>query len=235
MKNELTVIIPCKNEEAYIYRTLESISKQISYRGVRIIVTDNFSTDNTKLEIMRARLDFSLNLEIVEGGPVSVARNNGALLATTQYIVFIDADAILLDTRIFSSSMTLAKKAKYKLITCKIKSISNSWRSKLIFSGFNFIQTNLLKSPFATGVYFFTERDEFNRLGGFDEEVTQSEDYLLSKKYNRRDFIILKKSVGQDDRRFKQMGYIGFLKLIIKNYVNRKDLSYFRKNTNYWG
>ena len=68
MKNELTVIIPCKNEEAYIYRTLESISKQISYRGVRIIVTDNFSTDNTKLEIMRARLDFSLNLEIVEGG-----------------------------------------------------------------------------------------------------------------------------------------------------------------------
>jgi len=235
MKNELTVIIPCKNEEAYIYRTLESISKQISYRGVRIIVTDNFSTDNTKLEIMRARLDFSLNLEIVEGGPVSVARNNGALLATTPYIVFIDADAILLDTRIFSSSMALAKKAKYKLITCKIKSVSNSWRSKLIFSVFNFIQANLLKSPFSTGVYFFTKRDEFNRLGGFDEEATQSEDYLLSKKYNRRDFIILKKCVGQDDRRFKQMGYIGFLKLIIKNYLNRNDLSYFRKNTNYWG
>ena len=234
MKSELTVIIPCKNEEAYIYRTLESISKQINYKGVRIIVADNFSTDNTKLEISKACSDFNLNLEIVEGGPVSVARNNGAIHATTPYIVFIDADAVLLDTRIFSSSMVLAKKAKYKLITCKIKSLSNSWRSKLIFSLFNFIQANLLKSPFSTGVYFFTERDEFNRLGGFDEFVTQSEDYLLSKKYNRRDFIILKKSVGQDDRRFKKMGYIGFLKLIIKNYLNRKDMSYFRKNTNYW-
>jgi glycosyltransferase involved in cell wall biosynthesis len=234
MKNELTVIIPCKNEESYIYRTLESIAKQINYKGVRIIVADNFSTDNTKSEISRACTEFDLNLEIVEGGPVSIARNNGASYATTPYIVFIDADTILLDTRIFSFSMFLSKELNYKLITCRTKSLSNSWRSKLIFRIFNFIQANLLKSPFSTGVYFFTERDEFNRLGGFDELVTQSEDYLLSKKYDRKDFTILKQYVGQDDRRFKKMGYIGFLKLIIKNYINRKDLSYFRKNTNYW-
>jgi glycosyltransferase involved in cell wall biosynthesis len=234
MKSELTVIIPCKNEEAYIYRTLESISKQINYKGVRIIVADNFSTDNTKLEISRACSDFGLNLEIVEGGPVSVARNNGATHATTPYIVFIDADAVLLDTRIFSFSMFLAKELKYKLVTCKTKSLSNSLRSKLIFSLFNFIQAHLLKSPFSTGVYFFTEKDEFNRLGRFDESVTQSEDYLLSKKYNRKDFTILKQYAGQDDRRFKKMGYTGFLKLIVKNYLNRKDVGYFRKDTNYW-
>jgi hypothetical protein len=104
----------------------------------------------------------------------------------------------------------------------------------IVFCLFNFIQAYLLKSPFSTGVYFFTERDEFLRLGGFDETATQSEDYLLSKKYNREDFTILKHYVGQDDRRFRKMGYIGFLKLIVKNYLNRNDIQHFRKNTNYW-
>lgn len=234
MKNELTVIIPCKNEGKYIYRTLESISRQINSKGIKIIVADANSTDDTIEEISRAIYDFKLNLEIIQGGPVSIARNNGAELATTPYIVFVDADAVLLDSRIFISSLFLTRDLNFKLVTCKTKSTSDSLRSKLLFTLSNFIQAHLLKYPFSTGVYFFTSRDEFFRLGGFDIMATQAEDYLLSKKYNLKDFFILKMRVGQDDRRFKKMGYIRFLKLVVKNYINRNNIEHFRKDTNYW-
>lgn len=234
MKNQLTVIIPCKNEEKYIYKTLESISLQINSKGIKIIVADANSTDTTIEEISLAIRDFKLNLEIIQGGSVSIARNNGAKLATTPYIVFIDADAVLLDNRIFTSSLSLAKDLNFKLITCKSKSTSNSIRSKMIFMTFNFIQQYFIKSPFSTGIYFFTSKDEFFSLGGFDTTVTQSEDYLLSRKYRVEDFFILKMRVGQDDRRFKKMGYIAFLKLVLKNYMNRNNIEHFKEPTNYW-
>ena len=100
MKNIITIVIPCKNEEAYIYETLRFISFQYEIQGVKIIIADANSTDNTIQEINRAKQDFKLNIEIIEGGPVAKARNNGAKLVKTPYIAFIDADTILLNSNI---------------------------------------------------------------------------------------------------------------------------------------
>ena len=57
----------------------------------------------------------------------------------------------------------------------------------------------------------------------FDEQVTTSEDYLLSKKYSKNKFHISKKYYGQDNRRFKKMGYFKMIKLLLDNYKNRID------------
>jgi len=233
MKNIITIVIPCKNEEAYIYETLRFISFQYEIQGVKIIIADANSTDNTIQEINRAKQDFKLNIEIIEGGPVAKARNNGAKLVKTPYIAFIDADTILLNSNILISSV-LNVDADYKLVTCGIKSLSKDIKSKIMFKVFNFVQRYLLRHPFSTGAYFFTSTQEFKRLGGFDEKITQAEDYVLSRKYKNSEFKILSYYVGQDDRRFKQMGYIGFLKLVIQNYKNRKNPTHFSQPTNYW-
>ena len=234
MKDLVTIVIPCKNEQSYIYNTLARIAAQMNSEGVKIIIADANSTDNTLSEVLRAKKELKLNIKIIEGGPVSFARNAGVKLVKTPYVVFIDADTTLLDPTILMFSLFYCKEMGGKLATCKTKSTSKDIRSKLLFKLFCFIQKHLLKEPFSTGAYFFTEVKEFKKLGGFDEQVIQSEDYLLSKKYKKSEFTILNLHVGQDDRRFKQMGYLGFIKLILHNFKNRNNPEYFKQPTNYW-
>ena len=57
--------------------------------NTRVIIAD-CSTDNTRKVINDTKGD--LNVEIIDGGPVSIAKNNGAKLVETPYILFIDSD-----------------------------------------------------------------------------------------------------------------------------------------------
>ena len=49
-----------------------------------------------------------------------------------------------------------------------------------------------------------------------------------------REFKILNHYVGQDDRRFRKMGYTGMIRLLIKSYVNRRNPNFFRQDVGYW-
>ena len=95
LSNKITIVVPCKNEENYIHHLLDALRQQ-DIGDTRIIIAD-CSTDNTR-QIIRDNSSL-LNVEIIEGGPVSFAKNNGARLVTTPYILFIDADV-----RFFSPS-----------------------------------------------------------------------------------------------------------------------------------
>ena len=99
MKNKVTIVVPCKNEEAYISHLLDSLRKQRGIDGVKIYIADA-STDSTRQVI--ADNKGNLNVEVIQGGPVSTAKNNGAKLATTPYILFIDSDV-----RFFSNTVIL--------------------------------------------------------------------------------------------------------------------------------
>ena len=47
MKDEITIVVPCKNEESYIYYLLDSLKKQKGIEGIKIVIAD-CSTDNTR-------------------------------------------------------------------------------------------------------------------------------------------------------------------------------------------
>ena len=121
------------------------------------------------------------------------------------------------------------------LLTCKIKDTSGDIKAKIVFSLFNAVNRILsLKTPFAIGGYFLTDTYRFRGNGMFDEQVTTSEDYLLSKKYSKDKFHISKKYYGQDNRRFKKMGYFKMIKLLLDNYKNRNNIEHFKKEVGYW-
>lgn len=233
IKDILTIIIPCKNEEDYILETLSSIQKQKGVLGLRVIIADANSIDKTRDRIRVFAEKSILKIEIADGGSVSYGRNLGASLANTKYIIFIDADTILYDNDVIQKTIKSIRNKKYDIVTCKIRSNSKSLLSKLIFKIFNLMQ-KLIPYTFSTGVYMAVKKSDFDRLGGFDETVHQSEDYLYSKQYSKSKFKILDSFVGQDDRRFKKMGYFGMLKMIFNNYINRNNIDHFRKDVNYW-
>jgi len=233
LSNKITIVIPCKNEEKYIHHLLDALRSQ-KLGDTRIIVAD-CSTDNTR-QVIKENSAF-LNVEIVDGGPVATARNRGAQLATTPYILFIDADVIFFDRYVIRDAVDELEFYNLDLVTCNIKCYDNNKRTEIGFMIFNCIN-HILKhfSPFAVGAFMLTRRDKFFELGGYNERFSTSEDYFLSRMYHPKKFKIIDHYFGQDSRRFKKMGYFGMGYYLIKNFINRNNKSYWDRldHNRYW-
>jgi glycosyltransferase involved in cell wall biosynthesis len=237
LKKKLTIVIPTYNEEKYIERTLMSIVQQNNVKGLRVIVSDAYSTDKTRDIVLNLKSVLSdvISIELINGGPVAVGRNNGAQLVKTKYVLFLDGDSPLLDRNNLSHNVYLMNHKRLHLLTCKLKSVGSDIRTSAIFSLFNLL--NLIissKTPFAVGGYFMTRLDKFIEYGMFDESLNNSEDYQLSRKYSPNKFLISKMKYGQDNRRFKKMGYFGMIKLMALNYLNKNNLEWFKTDVGYW-
>ena len=233
LSDTITIVVPCKNEENYIAHLLMHLRQQ-SIGNTRIIIAD-CSTDRTRevIEIMKGEL----NVEIIEGGPVSTAKNNGAQLVTTPYILFIDADVRFFKDTVIHDAVNLIESKNLDLIGLNIKCYDKDLRAKIGFTAFNLINHALKHfSPFAVGAFMLTRRDRFEEYGGFPEQFSTSEDFFLSRKYSPKKFRIVRHHFGQDSRRFKKMGYMGMAKYLVKNFVNRNNKAYWDKldSSRYW-
>jgi len=237
IKDRLTIVIPCKNEEKYIANTLKSIYKQKNISGTRVIIADGGSTDKTLeiISMLKSLYMDVLDIEVIKGGKVAYGRNRGAELVDTDYILFLDADTYIFDNNTISDCLLGMRFFNLNLVTCKVKSTVDEWKPKLAFSLFNFVNKIISKrTPFAVGTFFMAQTNIFKLYGPFDESLQHSEDYFLSKKYHPSEFAISKHYIGQDDRRFKKMGYLGMIKLLIKSFINRDNKNFFKKDVGYW-
>lgn len=233
ISNKITIVIPCKNEENYIQHLLESLRLQ-DIGDTKVIIAD-CSTDNTR-QVIQNNL-CGLNVEIIEGGPVSTAKNNGAKLVTTPYILFIDADVRFFNNNVIHDAVNAIESDNLDLIGLKIKCYDNDFLAGIGFGVFNIVN-DILKyfSPFAVGAFMLTRKDKFEEYGRFPEKFATSEDYFLSRKYSPKKFKILNHYFGQDSRRFKKMGYFGMATYLVKNFINRNNKEYWNKldSSIYW-
>ena len=233
LSDKITIVVPCKNEETYIHHLLDSLRGQ-DIGDTRVIIAD-CSTDNTRQVIQNNST--GLNVEIIDGGPVSFAKNNGARLVTTPYILFIDADVRFFKNTVIHDAVNTMESKNLDLIGLKIKCYDQDPRAKLGFIIFNTINHALKYfSPFAVGAFMLTRRDKFEEFGGFPEQFSTSEDFFLSRKYSPRKFRIIRHHFGQDSRRFKKMGYMGMAKYLVNNFVNRNNKAYWDRldSSKYW-
>ena len=233
LSEKITIVVPCKNEENYIAHLLMHLRQQ-SIGNTRIIIAD-CSTDKTRevIEIMKGEL----NVEVIEGGPVSTAKNNGAKLVTTPYILFIDADVRFFKNTVIRDAVNELEDNDLDLVGLNIRCYDRDTRAAIGFALFNGVN-NILKhfSPFAVGAFMLTRRDRFEEFGGFPENCITSEDFFLSRQYSVRKFKIATHYFGQDSRRFKRMGYFGMAAYLIKNFINRNNKEYWDKldSSKYW-
>ena len=70
----------------------------------------------------------------------------------------------------------------------------------------------------------------------FNEKSDNSEDFLFSQNFKPSEFGVLNHFIGQDNRRFKKMGYIGMglhlLRNLIRYMINGR--TEFTKKSKYW-
>ena len=233
ISDKITIVVPCKNEENYIHHLLDSLRGQ-SIGNTRVIIAD-CSTDRTR-QVIKDNSQ-GLNVEIIDGGPVSLAKNNGARLVNTPYILFIDADVRFFKNTVIQDAVNKIESKNLDLIGLNIKCYDKDIRAKIGFTAFNLINHTLkFFSPFAVGAFMLTRRDRFEEYGGFPENFSTSEDYFLSRMYSPRKFKIIRHHFGQDSRRFKKMGYMGMAKYLTKNFINRNNKKYWDSldNSKYW-
>ena len=107
---KISIIVPVYNAQAYIGSMLDSILSQ-SYKDWELILVVSKSNDNS-LEICQryARNDSQIHVFEESVSSPGAARNKGLCEATTDYIMFVDADDCLADTQILSRLFTKAQK-----------------------------------------------------------------------------------------------------------------------------
>lgn len=113
----ISVVIPLYNKKDYIERTLLSVLNQ-TYDDYEIVIVDDGSTDGS-VEIVHKFLG-SKKIRLIKkenGGPSS-ARNCGVKEAKGQWIVFLDADDLLLPYSLQCFSDLIKEAAPVKYIIC---------------------------------------------------------------------------------------------------------------------
>lgn len=231
---ELSIVIPCKNEEQYIGALLESLTRQMyDMRRTRIFIADAGSTDKT-LGVIR-KYKHKLPITIIKGGLPAAGRNAGARKCRTKYILFIDADVILDDSTLIERAVSLMQEKNLQCVTTSILCNKRDARASVLYFLNNIAQRiSKYMEPFATGMFILVRRDVFKKLGGFDERILYAEDYALTKQIPGNRFEIVSGNVLTTNRRFKKIGYWKAIKLFVGTTIHRNDAQYFYTDKGYW-
>jgi glycosyltransferase involved in cell wall biosynthesis len=232
LKDNLTIVIPCKNEGLIISKTLDLLNYQKHIDGVNVIVCDS-SDDLITKKLLIERNNDRFILTLTDGGYPSIARNKGVKMSKTSYILFLDADIFLLNDNHISEALSEIIKNDYHLLSCKFNTTNGEYNST--YNLLHKIQkiTKFI-SPFALGGFMLIKKDTFVEVGGFDEEITIAEDYDLSKKIKPSKFTIIDRVVFTTPRRFKNKGIYYMIKIFIGSYINRNNKNYFKDDKGYW-
>ncbi|MGC1784224.1 MAG: glycosyltransferase [Acidobacteriaceae bacterium] len=230
-------MVPAKNESQRLPRLLTSLSRQDYPRlaDTKVFVADAGSTDGTAAiaELCAARLN--LQLETIPGGLPAAGRNAGARRAATQYVLFLDADVELGDETLLRRAVAAMQSRGLHCLTTNIRCVDGNFADRLLFGFNNCVQrASRWASPFATGMFMLFDREEFNRLGGFDERALYAEDYLLSKQVARPRFAVIRGTVLTSNRRFQKMGRLQIASMFLKTALNSANANYFLRDHGYW-
>jgi glycosyltransferase involved in cell wall biosynthesis len=229
--NLISIVIPCRNEEKLIGKTLQSIKMQtVVDRKTPIIVADANSSDST-LKIIQG-FSSDLNIRVIKGGLPPVGRNNGARYCSTKYILFLDADVELGSPDTIENVLHTAEANGLELVVAKIKITQAGWRDR-IFEYLYFVAAkSKLLGAFGTGMFICIKSDAFRRLGPFNENLPLGDDWELTNKVKRERFGIANASVYTSNRRFDTLGYFPTFYMwasvaLNKNYRNKGHREYF--------
>lgn len=172
----LTIVIPAKDEETYLPRLLASIRRQ-TLQPAEIIVADAFSTDRTR------EVAVSFGARVVDGGMPGPGRNRGAAHASTELILFLDADVELDDPTFLEQAVACMRDRKLDLATCDVFPLSDAPLDHVMHGAYNRYVRALGKAfPHAPGFCLLVRRSLHDAIGGFDESVTFCEDHDYARR-----------------------------------------------------
>ena len=144
-RQSISVIVPAYNAQKYIYRTTNSILEQLSDIDELIVVNDG-STDET-LKILKNIRKVNNKLKIInqKNKGVSIARNKGLMEANGEYVMFVDADDILLENAIDKLYYALSRNDDISIGLTKFENYKKEYRVTISNQKNHMTREDLLK------------------------------------------------------------------------------------------
>ncbi|MBI2196061.1 glycosyltransferase [Candidatus Daviesbacteria bacterium] len=215
---DLAIVIPTLNEEHFVGYLLDSIIKQAVWPK-EIVVVDVYSQDQTVEQVkLRQSLLPQLKLFQIPKFTVSRQRNFGAQHTSARHLLFLDADTELRGANVLKRYFEQIKKTNPDLAVVTNNPTTNYWKDKVFFTAMDLL-FKILKPiwPLATGINMYIKRQTFERIGGFDENITVGEDFEIVYrlvKAGGKFSIISDPKIHTSPRRFEKEGRI---KLTLKS------------------
>lgn len=230
-----SVIIPTLNEEKNVENLITQIHKQ-TIQPKEIILADK-STDKTP---QIAKKLGAIIVEGVDNFKLGKAKNNGAKVSTADILFFFDADMQLPHNRYFENFLIAYEKNKLDAAHATLVPNNNTLRNRVGYNIYNFIRyfgiiINSIISDAGSGIS--VKKDVFNKIGGFREDIVNSEDVLLLDSIVKTGYKykILKERIIIDDRRIKNKSLFVILLLAVmipfELYLKRRG--YNNRNSRY--
>jgi glycosyltransferase involved in cell wall biosynthesis len=186
----VSVIVPCRNAARHLREALESLVGQELDEPAEIILVDNGSTDDSRA--VAAGIRGRIPLRIIDArarANGSYARNEGVRQARGDKLMFVDAD-----DRVgpgYLAAMAAALES-HQFVTSRVDSVSLNdawirdahgppWEGITVF--FDFLP--------GTGINIGLRRSAFDRIGGFPEEFSGSQDIVFSWRAHQRGLTIV--------------------------------------------
>ncbi len=211
MKPTISITIPTLNEESYVPRLLRSLAHQRV--AMQVFVIDAHSEDGTKrvVEACQALFTGESSLTFVaspEKG-ISFQRNYGARLATSDTLLFLDAD-VLVPENALQRMLSEFVKRKLDIASTLLCPDEKDVRGSAIFLlGRIFQRIMLLRNrAYFAGSCTLCRAAAFRSSGGYDEAQKVGEDVDLSLRMSARGRAgLLSVRMPVSMRRFKKYGY----------------------------
>ena len=186
---KVSVIIPVYNEEKNILDCIKSLSKQ-TMKDFEVIVVDDGSIDGS-LAAMRNFQFSNFNFQILEQKHkgAGAARNLGARNASGDILVFVDADMtfdknfVKMLVKPIIDRKTIGTFSKEEFLA----NTDNIWAKCWNYNrGLPLKAMHPANYPDAQKVFRAILKPEFDKAGGFDENVGYTDDYSLYEKLGKK-------------------------------------------------
>ena len=181
--------------------------------------------------------DDRLNIEVIRrrACPRSAA-TPAHRLATTKYVLFIDADIELEDPTLLRRAMATMIRRNLQCLTTNIWcSNGTSARSHAVPRQRLRPVLRLLDQALCHRHVHALRQDESSmHSAASTKRRFYAEDYLLSKQVSPRRFGIVRGSVSTTNRRFQKMGHLKIVRMFLKTAFNTWNENYFLRDHEYW-
>jgi glycosyltransferase involved in cell wall biosynthesis len=215
----ISIVIPTKNEEKYIDRTLAQFEGSLERLDLEIIISDAGSKDRTAdiVSDYASRSGGRIRLVQPEGKQnIAIGRNAGAAVAKGGILMHMDADVRIPDINQFFTTVR-ARFEDPAVVAATMPLWIYPEESGVIDKFYHILMNLTIRLSFSFGVFLakgecqFVRRSVFEKIGGYNETIVAGEDCNLFYRLHKEGKIayLYRLHIYHSPRRFRQYGYLG--------------------------